>query len=72
MVVKLLAWSTVVTAILFVVLALTALFAWESLGDTAGTLVWYGAIPLIVVSILLALTLLAWTVFQSGSDEPKG
>jgi hypothetical protein len=58
---KVLAWSSFVTALLFVILGVTGLFAWDSLGDTAPLLVWFGAIPLLVISILLAITLLVCT-----------
>ena len=55
---KVLAWSSFATALLFVILGVTGLFAWDSLGDTAPLLVWFGAIPVLVISILLAITLL--------------
>ena len=58
---KVLAWSSFVAALLFVILGVTGLFAWDSLGDTAPLLVWFGAIPLLVISILLAITLLVCT-----------
>jgi len=58
---KVLAWSSFFTALLFVILGVTGLFAWDSLGDTAPLLVWFGAIPLLVISILLAITLLVCT-----------
>ena len=55
---KVLAWSSFAAAVLFVILGVTGLFAWDSLGDTAPLLVWFGAIPVLVISILLAITLL--------------
>ena len=58
---KVLAWSSFATALLFVILGVTGLFAWDSLGDTAPLLVWFGAIPLLVISILLAIALLVCT-----------
>lgn len=58
---KVLAWSSLATALLFVILGVTGLFAWDSLGDTASLLVWFGAIPLLVISILLAIALLVCT-----------
>jgi hypothetical protein len=60
---KLLAWSSFASALLFVILGITGLFAWESLGDMAPMLVWFGAIPLLVLSILLSITLLVCTAF---------
>lgn len=58
---KVLAWSSFASALLFVILGLTGLFAWDSLGETGPLLVWFGAIPLLVVSILLTITLLVCT-----------
>ena len=60
---KLLGWSSFAAELLFAVLAVTGLFAWDSLGDTAPMLVWFGAIPLLVLSILLAIALLVCTAF---------
>jgi hypothetical protein len=58
---KVLAWSSFASALLFAVLAVTGLFAWDSLGDTAPMLIWFGAIPLLGLSILLAIALLVCT-----------
>jgi hypothetical protein len=55
---KVLAWSSFATALLFVILGVTGLFAWDALGDTGPLLVWFGAIPLLAISILLAIALL--------------
>jgi len=65
MLVKLLTWSAFVSALLFVILALVGLFGWQSLGETAPMLVWYGAIPLIALSLLLSVTLLVVSAFSS-------
>jgi hypothetical protein len=58
MLTKVLAWSSFATALLFAILGVTGLFAWNALGDTAPLLVWFGAIPLLAISILLAIALL--------------
>ena len=55
---KVLAWASLGTALLFVVLAVVAIVAGESLGDTGPALVLYGGVPLLVLSILLAIALL--------------
>jgi hypothetical protein len=63
---KALAWSSLGLAILFVVLASTGVFAWESLGDdTARMLFRFGAIPALAVALLLALAVLVVSAFQS-------
>jgi hypothetical protein len=67
MIPKVLAWSSLATAMLFVALSLTCVFAWDSLGDTGPMLARFGAIPLLSVSILLALVLLVVSAFQSNS-----
>ncbi|MFM7108435.1 MAG: hypothetical protein ACKOZU_07535 [Planctomycetaceae bacterium] len=67
MVTKILAWSSFGTMLLSAVVALAALFYRQDLGETARTLVWYVAIPLIVVSIVLAVTLLVWSAFDTES-----
>ena len=66
MVAKVLAWSALGAVLLFVILSLTALFSWDSLGDTAPLLVWFGAIPLLVAAILMAVALLVVTAFFSN------
>jgi hypothetical protein len=58
---KVLAWSSFASALLFAVLAVTGLFAWDALGETAPMLIWFGAIPLLGLSILLAIALLVCT-----------
>lgn len=64
---KVLAWSSLGTALLFVVLMAVAIFANASLGATAPLLVYWGAVPLLVISILLAVTLLVMSAFSSDS-----
>jgi hypothetical protein len=67
MVSKLLAWSALGLALLFVILMLTAIFAESSLGDAAPLLVYWGAIPLLGIAILLAVALLVISSFPSDS-----
>ncbi|MFM8734509.1 MAG: hypothetical protein ACKOC8_04865 [Pirellulales bacterium] len=68
MITKVLAWSSFGLGLLFVILTLISIFSWESLGEeTAYGLVVYGAVPLLVVSILLAITLLVMSAFSSDS-----
>ena len=57
--VKVLAWVTLGVSLLFVILALTAVFGWDSLGaDTARMVGQWVAVPLAVVAILLAVAIL--------------
>ena len=57
--VKVLAWVTLGVSLLFVALALTAVFGWDSLGaDTARMVGQWIAVPLAVVAILLAVAIL--------------
>ena len=67
MVTKILAWSSFGTMLVFAIVALTSLFMWNSLGRSGPTLVWFLALPLLVISILLAVALLVWSVFGSDS-----
>jgi hypothetical protein len=62
-----LAWSSLATALLFVILTATALFAGGSLGTAAPLLVYWGAVPLLAVAILLAIALLLVSAFSSDS-----
>jgi hypothetical protein len=69
---KVLAWTSLGLALLFVALALPGVFAWESLGgDTeerlqmARMLFHFGALPALGVSLLLACVLLGMAAFQS-------
>ena len=65
MLTKALAWSSLGLALLFVVLAMTGIFAWNSLGETtARQLVVFGAVPALGVSLLLALALLVMSAVQ--------
>ncbi|MEI6505140.1 MAG: hypothetical protein WCO90_04575 [Planctomycetota bacterium] len=64
---KVLAWSSLATALLFAILMMTAIFAGDSLGDSARPLVFYGAVPLLAIAILLAVTLLVISAFSSDS-----
>ncbi len=57
--VKVLAWVTLGVSLLFVALALTAVFGWDSLGaDNARMVGQWIAVPLAVVAILLAVAIL--------------
>ena len=67
MVPKLLAWSACGLALRFAILLLTAIFAGSSLGGAAPLLVYWGAIPLLGVAILLAVVLLVISSFSSDS-----
>jgi|688.fasta_scaffold1284849_2 hypothetical protein len=71
-VLSVLAWTALTAAVVFVILSLTALFAWESLGDTAPALAWYGAVPALGVAIGLALAMLVVAAFGGPPEEkPK-
>lgn len=67
MVSKILAWSAFGTTILFAILAVVSLFYRRDLGDSWPLLVWYGVIPLLALSILLAVALLVWSAFARDS-----
>jgi len=65
---KVLAWSTLGLTILFVILAMTAVFGWDAVGpETAGMLAWWGAVPLLAVALLLAVAVLVTAAFGSES-----
>lgn len=64
---KVLAWSALGSSLMFVVLMATAIFANASLGETAPLLVYWAAVPLLAISILLAITLLVMSAFSSDS-----
>ncbi len=64
---KVLAWSSLGTAMLFVILMMTAIFAGDSLGESAPLLVFWGAVPSLGISILLAVALLIMSAFSSDS-----
>jgi len=61
---KSLAWSSFATAMLFAIAGSVAVFASEWLGDSAQSLLLYVAIPLLVISILLAIALLVVSLFD--------
>jgi hypothetical protein len=66
--VKALAWSALGVSILFVILGLTAVFGWNALGpDTALMLGWWGAVPLVILALLLAVGVLVMAAFGSES-----
>lgn len=63
-----LAWLSFALAMLFAALAVAGLMTWQSPdGGTGGMLVWYGAVPLLVTSIVLVVALLVVSAFQSDS-----
>ena len=62
---KVLAWTALALVLLFAVLMLTAIFAGSSLGDSAPLLVYWGAVPLLGLGILLAVVLLITSAFSS-------
>jgi hypothetical protein len=65
---KALAWSTLGVSLLFMVLALTAVFGWDALGpDTALMLGWWGAVPLVAIAILLTIAMLVTAAFGGES-----
>ncbi|MCE9629774.1 MAG: hypothetical protein K8S94_03515 [Planctomycetia bacterium] len=64
---KVLAWSSLGMSLLFAILVMAAIFAGDSLGDSAPLLVYWGAIPLLATAILLAVVLLVMSAFSSDS-----
>jgi len=69
---KVLAWSSFGLALLFIVLTLTCVFAWDALGgDTAErlqmarTLFWFAALPALGLAMFLALAVLCLAAFQA-------
>jgi ABC-type transport system involved in multi-copper enzyme maturation permease subunit len=69
--VAVLAWTAFVAAMSFVILSLSALFAWDSLGETAPALVWYGAVPLLALAILLAVSIMIVAAFDKSPEDTK-
>jgi uncharacterized membrane protein len=68
--VKVLAWVALGVSLVFVIVAFTALFGWNSLGaETASTLAWWGAIPLAVVALLVTVAILVIGAFTPDSSE---
>ncbi len=61
---KVLAWSAICLALLFVVLSLTIMFASGSLGASAMTIVALIAIGALVISILMAVAMLVMSLVQ--------
>ncbi len=69
--VKVLAWVTLGVSLLFVALALTAVFGWDSLGEgTARILGQWVAVPLVVVALLLTVAILvtAWVTSEPSES----
>jgi hypothetical protein len=67
MVPRLLAWTSLGATILFAILGITFVFAWESLGEAQARLVWYGAVSLLMLAILLAVAALIVAAFQADT-----
>ena len=67
MVTKILAWSSFGTMLLSAIIALVALYYRPDLAETGRTLVWYVALPVLIVSIVLAVALLVWSAFDTES-----
>ena len=65
MVPKLLAWIAFALAAVFAAIAMTVVFARESLGDNATTLLFYGGLPLLGLAILMSVALLVLSAFRS-------
>jgi len=68
MILRLLAWGSLAATILFAILGITFVFAWEPLGEAQATLVWYGALTLLVLAILLAVAALIIAAFQTNAE----
>ena len=65
---KALAWSALGVSLLFVILALTAIFGWDAIGpETASLLGWFGAVPLVSLALLLAVAVLVTAAFSAES-----
>lgn len=68
--VKVLSWVVLGVSLLFVVLAFTALFGWDSLGEeTAAMLAWWGAMPTAVLALILTVVILVVSAFSSDSND---
>jgi ABC-type transport system involved in multi-copper enzyme maturation permease subunit len=68
--VKVLAWVTLGVSLLFVALAFTAIFGWDSLGaDTARMLGQWVAVPLAVIMLLLTVAILVTCWITSEPSE---
>jgi len=71
MIPKLLAWSALATAILFAILAATAIFAFgreDAAAGTARSIGWYGVVPLLAISMFLALAVMVAAAFTSDGE----
>jgi|LakMenE18May11ns_1017448.scaffolds.fasta_scaffold5503081_1 hypothetical protein len=69
--VKVLAWVTLGVSLLFVALAFTAIFGWDSLGaDTARMLGQWVAVPLAVIMLLLTVAILVtcWITYEPSES----
>ncbi|MFM7185080.1 MAG: hypothetical protein ACKO4Z_09955 [Planctomycetota bacterium] len=64
---KVLAWTALGTAAVFVIAALVAVFAAKALGPTASAIAFWIGVGMLSLSILLALALLVITTFPSDS-----
>jgi hypothetical protein len=68
--VKVLAWVVLAVSLLFVILAFTALFGWNSLGaETASMLAWWAAMPMAIVALLLSVAILVLAAFTGDSTD---
>ena len=67
MVTKVLAWSSFGTAILFAILGMTGIFAWDALGADTARVVLVAATAVLVLTIILAVALLVWAAFDKES-----
>ena len=65
---KTLAWSALGVSILFMILALTAVFGGNAIGAETATLIgWFGAVPLVSLALLLAVAVLVTAAFSAES-----
>jgi hypothetical protein len=64
---KVLAWSSLGSAILFVIATLSAVFAGDSLGEQGATISFWVGIGALGLGILLAVVLLVVSAFISDS-----
>ncbi|MFM7137700.1 MAG: hypothetical protein ACKO1M_11615 [Planctomycetota bacterium] len=68
--VKVLAWVTLGVSLLFVILALTAVFGWDALGEDTARLVGQRlAVPLAVIAILLSVAILVTSWITAEPSE---
>jgi hypothetical protein len=69
MIPKVLAWSSLGTAVVFVIAVLLAVFARSSLGDDGADVSFWIGVGSLSLSIVLALALLVISAFSSDSDS---